>query len=130
LKCSKSNFLEIKQGDIMSDFGATISVRRKDGGAFSEEEFAQIEKIVQSYRETCPLKNSMSKPFLFDVGKTTIWGETEFFEINVVLSDYWGDAKMFEWHKETDVKDAATIAKELQLLLSETYQLRSSFERW
>lgn len=114
----------------MSDFGATISIRKKDGAAFSEDEFKEIERITESYKETCPHKNSMAQPFLFDVGKTQIWGESDFYEINVLLSDYWGDAKMYKWHGETDEKDARTIAGELTKLLPESYQLKSAFERW
>jgi len=113
----------------MSDFGATISIRKKDGAAFSEAEFNEIERITGSYKDTCSHKNSMGKPYLFGVGKTTSLGETVFFEINVLLSDYWGDAKMFKWHGEIDEKDAKTIAGELGKLLP-GYHLESAFERW
>jgi hypothetical protein len=114
----------------MSDFGATISIRKKDGSAFSEAEFQEIERITGSFKETCPHKNSMGKPYLFGVGKTTIWGESDFFEVNILLSDYWGDAKMYKWHAEIDEKDAKIIADELAPLLSDCYELKSAFERW
>jgi hypothetical protein len=114
----------------MSDFGAIISIRKKDGVAFSEEEFNEIEQVTSSYKETCPHKNSMAQPFLFDVGKTQIWGEPDFYEVNLLLSDYWGDAKMYKWHRETDEKDAQTIADELAKLFPENYLLKAAFERW
>ncbi|MGV3613122.1 MAG: hypothetical protein ACO1N0_19330 [Fluviicola sp.] len=114
----------------MSDFGAIISIRKKDAAAFSEAEFQEIERITQAYKESCSHKNSMAKPYLFDVGKTTILGKSDFFEVNILLSDYWGDAKMFNWHAEIDEKDAKIIAGELTPLLPENYALKSAFERW
>lgn len=114
----------------MSDFGAMISITKKDGAGFSEEEFQEIEHLAQSYKETCTYKNSIGEPFHFGVGKTQAWNDPDFYEINILLSEYWGDAEMFKWHEETDVKDARIILAELKPSLPGNYTLRSYFEWW
>lgn len=114
----------------MSDFGAIISVTKTGDTSFSEEEFLEIEQVAQSYKKTCTYFNSIGESFIFSVGKTQARNDPNFYEVNILLSEYWGDAEMFKWHKETDVKDALIILNELQPMLSGNYVLKSGFEWW
>ncbi len=114
----------------MSDFGAMISVTKTGGASFSEEEFLEIEQVAQSYKKTCTYVNSIGEPFNFGVGKTQAWNDANFYEVNILLSEYWGDAEMFKWHQETDVKDALIILNELKPMLPGNYVMKSAFEWW
>ncbi len=114
----------------MSDFGAMISITKKDKTAFSEEEFTKIEQIVRYYKENCRYTNSVGDPFHFGVGKTQAPEDPVFSEVNILLSEYWGDTEMFTWHKEPDLKDAQLILNELKPSFPEDYLVRTYFEWW
>jgi hypothetical protein len=114
----------------MSDFGALISIRKIDKSSFSATEVQAMKEMCATVKDQLQLKNSMGNFYDYSVGRTVRLGEDECFELNVLLSDYWGDAEMFEWHKEVDEKDAQKIAAALADQLGSGYQLKASFEWW
>lgn len=114
----------------MSDFGALISIRKIDKSSFPASEVQAMKELCATVKDQLQLKNSMGDFYDYSVGRTVRLGEDECFELNVLLSDYWGDAEMFEWHKEVDEKDAQKIAAALADQLGSGYQLKASFEWW
>ncbi|MGL5888797.1 MAG: hypothetical protein ACRC3B_02865 [Bacteroidia bacterium] len=114
----------------MSDFGALISIRKIDKTSFSGPEIQAMKELCLKVKDSLQLKNSMGSFYDYSVGRTMRVGEDQCFELNVLLSDYWGDAKMFKWHKEVDEKDAKIIAAALSDILGSGYQLKPVFEWW
>jgi hypothetical protein len=114
----------------MSDFGALISIKKIDNTAYTPAEVQAMKVLSAQVKEELQLKNSMGQFYDFSVGRTLRVGQDECFELNVLLSEYHGDADMFDWHKEVDEKDAQKIAAVLADRLGSGYQLKSSFEWW
>ncbi|MCU0433718.1 MAG: hypothetical protein MUC87_09725 [Bacteroidia bacterium] len=114
----------------MSDFGAFISIVKTDRSAFSDEEVEAMKEICDEIKNRLMLKNSMGEYYYFSVGRTLRVGITECFELNVLLSDYWGDSDMFEWHREVDERDARKITEVLSETLGNGYVLKPAFEWW
>ncbi len=114
----------------MSDFGTMIGITKKDKSAFSEAEFNDIKVITGTYKTGCTHTNSLSEPFLFGVGKTQRLDSPLFYEVNVLLSDYYGDRKMYDWHKDVDLKYGKIVTDELKKLLPENYVLTLAYEWW
>lgn len=114
----------------MSDFGALIGITKKDGIAFSEEELENIRMVAENYKTDCSYINSISEPYLFGVGKTQALNTPSFYEVNVLLSDYYGDREMYNWHKDTDLKHGKLITADLKKLLPGNYVLTLAYEWW
>ena len=114
----------------MSDFGAIISISKKEKVPFCEKEFLKIKVICEQIKSETKLTNSFSDPYLFNVGRTKYLGSDECLEVNVLLSNHWGSASDFDWHKEVEIKDMKTITDSLCNLLPREYELKSSFAWW
>lgn len=114
----------------MSDFGAIIGITKKDNSDFSEAEFNEIKGIIENYKTGCTYTNSISEPFLFGVGKTQKLNDPSFYEVNILLSDYYGDRKMYDWHKDIDLKYGKIVTDDLKKLVPENYVLALAFEWW
>lgn len=114
----------------MSDFGAYISISKTDQSAFSNQEQEVMKEVCDEVKNRLRLKNSMGEYYYFSVGRAMRVGSDECFELVVLLSDYWGDAKMFKWHGEVDERDAQKIAAVLSETLGNGYTLTPKFEWW
>lgn len=115
----------------MSDFGAMISVRKKDGGAFSDEEETLVRTAVRELHEAHRhLRNAIGEALIFDTGVTQKLEDPDFYEMNVLLSDYWGDSKDFNDYKDSDLKDTLALSEKLRVKLGEKYVLDPQFEWW
>lgn len=114
----------------MSDFGAIIYISKKDKSAFSMDEIDQIKTLSQKIGSEINLKNSMGKPYLFEVGLTTSLDDSKCYTVNVLLSDYYGDSTDFKWHKKVEVADSKVIGDKFSKELEGDYKVKPSFEWW
>lgn len=114
----------------MSDFGAIVYVRKEDGGPFEATEEALVETACNALQSEVDLNGSMGKPYLFNVGRTRRASDSVVTGVNLLLSDYWGDAKDFKWHGEVEEKDARKIAEALKAKLPDGYRVEGVFEWW
>lgn len=114
----------------MSDFGATISIQKKDGKAFTDEEENIVREKVREVHESNQFKDGLGEPYSFITGITEYLGDPDFYEMNVLLSDYWGNSDDFKAYQAQDLKQATVIANLLGLLLGEHYVLKETFEWW
>ena len=114
----------------MSDFGAIIYIDKKDKSFFTEKEIKNITSICDQVRNEIALTNSLGEPYLFSVGRMINLDSDYSYKLNVLLSNHWGDASQFKWHKEIDGKDMKVIASTLRELLPKEYKLQAKFEWW
>lgn len=114
----------------MSDFGALISITKTNAGAFSKQEMQNICKICKQIKASNTLLNALSEPYLFEFGKTKAIQTDDCFEINILLSNHWGDASYFDWYRKVELKDMQIITKSIAALLSKNYILNQKFEWW
>lgn len=114
----------------MSDFGAMISVSKKDKTAFSDEEETFVRKCVTEVHESSQLTDALGRPYSFIVGISQYLGDPDFYTMNVLLSDYWGNSEDFELMKVTGLRDMKVIAAQLGDLLGEKFLLEETFEWW
>lgn len=114
----------------MSDFGARIYINKKSAEAFTEKEVEEIATICEGLKKETQLTNSLGEPYLFLVGKTINLDHNHCYEVNVLLSNHWGNQSQFKWHKVIDAKDMKVIASSLHELLPKGYKLQAKFEWW
>ncbi len=114
----------------MSDFGAMISITKNNRQAFLESEFEEIKRLCEQYKNENSYTTSLGTAVLFKIGKTQGQNDTDYYEINILISNYWGDATDFKFHKKVDNSLVKTISKELSKLLPRTYRLKANFEWW
>ena len=114
----------------MSDFGARIYINKKSTEAFTEEEIEEITTICKDFKKGTTLTNSLGDLYFFRVGKTINLDHDHCYEVNVLLSNHWGNQSQFKWHKEIDAKDMKVIASSLRELLPKEYKLKAKFEWW
>lgn len=113
----------------MSDFGAILTVRRRDAAPLSEAEFELVAARVQALAAGCELRSAMGKPYGFELGSTrNAAGACT--AINVVLSDYWGDRADFAWHAKVERQDVRVLADELARRVPGEYEVEGAFEWW
>lgn len=114
----------------MSDFGAIIRITKKDHQAFSEEDIEKIVEVSNQIKASSTLRCSLSEPYLFEVGRTKGIGTNDCYEVNILLSNYWGNISYFKWHKIRDQKNLKPISNSIGTLLSKNYKLSAKFEWW
>lgn len=114
----------------MSDFGARIYINKMNAEAFTEKEVEEIATICAGLKKEIKLTNSLGEPYLFLVGKTINLDHDHCFEVNVLLSNHWGNQSQFKWHKEIDAKYMKVITSSLSELLPKGYKLQAKFEWW
>ena len=114
----------------MSDFGARIYINKKSAEAFTEKEVEEIAALCEGLKKETRLTNSLGDPYLFHVGKTINLDHDHCYEVNVLLSNHWGNQSQFKWHKEIDAKDMKVIASSLRQLLPKEYKVKAKFEWW
>lgn len=114
----------------MSDFGGLISIQKSDQSFFTKADEQAVKAVVEQLREEITLTSSLGKPYLFLVGKTERINEPKCYELNVLLSEYSGDATQFKWHETVDAPDARTISAALATALGPAYLLNPTFGWW
>lgn len=115
----------------MSDFGAMISIRKKDDSAFTDEEETFVRTtVLEVHEEHRSLANAVGEPYAFDTGITQRLEDTDFYEMNVLLSDYWGNADDFRSYRETETRKMMEVAVSLGTKLSEKYVIDPQYDYW
>jgi hypothetical protein len=114
----------------MSDFGATITITKRNGASFSLVEVEGISQACKKIQAQSTLQNSFSDPYLFKLGQPVSITDNSCYSLDLLLSDHWGDAEQYKWHKKVEIKDARIIAKELLAEIGKEYNCKANYEWW
>lgn len=115
----------------MSDFGAYISIEKKDGKAFTSSEKNQIKNTLQSIIENDELVNALGDPYEHEVQDTNDSKTTVFVQLS---EHYYGgdekeDEEIFDFVKDAEEEDTNFISKKLENELPQ-FNISSGVTEW
>ena len=114
----------------MSDYGASITLTKKDKKPVTEIEKEFIKTELAKIKNGNEFSDVLGEGFLFEVSEVA----NENAMLHIIFSEYWhgdGDEEdNFEFAKENDFEQVEKIAEKLRLILSETFDIIPAFESW
>lgn len=113
----------------MSDYGALITLRKKDRTAVSAKEKEIINAELAEVQTLGEFTDVKGEEFLFELNDTE-----ETYSITIVLSQYSYKGldfqKDLEAAEENDLGHAEEVAALLELPLGEIFEIYPAFENW
>ncbi|MBL4705872.1 MAG: hypothetical protein JKY54_15205 [Flavobacteriales bacterium] len=73
---------------LVSDFGAIIYITKTDASFFNSTEIIEVTLACEQLAKETTLANSLSDPYLFNVGKSIDYKDKRCHTVNVLLSDH------------------------------------------
>jgi predicted RNA-binding protein Jag len=114
----------------MSDFGAFISLIKKDKSSLTSSDKKMIEVELKKIKENNDYSDCIGEDFLFRIFKI----ENDNTMLDIVFSEYWhGDnehEENFEFSKNNDIGQIEEIAEKLKTKLGEVFDIKPKFEGW
>lgn len=111
----------------MSDFGAIILIKRKDGVELSDNEIENISTQLKTIVESGDVAEDIKGNDYLDFRE---WGDGA---LCIVLTEYYDDESIEEYYedtKEDDLSTAKIVAENLSAGLGDEYKITFAFEHW
>jgi len=114
----------------MSDYGASITITKKDKSAITETEKSLVEALLIQIQNTEEYFDVLGNNFLFEIQDVV----NDDSELHLVFSKYYYgegiDEENFEFAKDFDFEQVEEIAEKMNLILEDSFIVTPSFQNW